>query len=276
MSGTEPSIAPPPAGQENGAPLWDKDRLARPHAQPDKATRVQAMFDAIAPTYERVNTITSVGRDAVWRRETVRAADLPANGDVLDVACGTGDLLRAFAEDGRPAHVIGADFSFNMLRHAHLPDEGPEDAAVSPEHKPSAVSFCRADALRLPFADNRFDAVSCAFGIRNFQDLATGLGEFARVLKPGGKTVILEFSLPRFSPLRKLYLLYFRHLLPRIARVISRDRVGAYRYLPESVIAFTSHDQILTALAQSGFADVQARRMTLGVVTLYIAVKPKP
>lgn len=241
--------------------VWDRGRLREPHIQQDKAVRVRRMFDAIAPTYERVNTISSVGRDAYWRRASVSAVPLSADARVLDVACGTGDLARAFVKRSRGAKVFGLDFSLNMLRHAGGPTDG-------------VVHYCCADALRLPFGDGGFDVVSCAFGIRNFQDLGVGFVEFHRVLKPGGKAILLEFSLPGSGVLRRLYLLYFRRVMPIAARLMSRDRVGAYRYLPESVISFPSEEGVVAGLSASGFSGVEVRQMTFGIVSLYIATKP--
>ncbi|MCA9255646.1 MAG: class I SAM-dependent methyltransferase, partial [Phycisphaerales bacterium] len=141
-----------------GKPLiWDESRLADPHAQPDKARRVQSMFDGIAPTYERVNRVLSAGRDAYWRRRAVELSGIQSTDEVLDIACGTGDFARAFAA-ARPTRVVGADFSAGMLALA--------------ANRPAPGEWCRADALVLPFVDASFDVVSCAFGVRNFQNLA--------------------------------------------------------------------------------------------------------
>ncbi len=240
--------------------IWDDGSLTDPHGQPDKAARVEAMFDAIAPTYERVNRLLSVGRDAYWRRQAVSLAETRASDRILDVACGTGDFARAFA-GVRPEAIIGCDFSEAMLRLAAARDTGP------------VVSWCRADALAMPFPDNAFSLVSCAFGVRNFQNLHTGLAEMNRVLTPAGRAVILEFSMPRSQFLGRLYLLYFRRILPRLATLISRDRSGAYRYLPSSVSSFADEHEMTAALRTAGFQRVQHWPLTIGVATVFVAWK---
>lgn len=239
--------------------VWDRQRLADPHRQPDKALRVRAMFDAIAPTYERVNRWLSLGRDASWRRRAVAMAAVQPTDRVLDVACGTGDFARAFAQAG-PALVVGSDFSARML-------------ALAAARPVARARWCRADGTALPFADASFDVVSCAFGIRNFQDLARGLGEFHRVLRSGGRVVILEFSIPSFPLAAGMYRLYFRGILPRLATWISGDRTGAYDYLPQSVETFLDESALRRALADAGFAACVTRRLTAGIVTVYLARK---
>jgi demethylmenaquinone methyltransferase / 2-methoxy-6-polyprenyl-1,4-benzoquinol methylase len=158
-------------------PIWDDDLLRAPHEAPDKAFRVRAMFNAIAAHYERTNTVCSAGRDAYWRQRAVELAGVRSDDDVLDIACGTGDLARAFARAG-PRLVIGCDFAHGMLTRAKR---------GSPE-----LRWVEADALALPFGSGRFSIVSCAFGVRNFVDLRVGLAEMQRVLRPGGRVVILE------------------------------------------------------------------------------------
>ncbi len=242
-------------------PIWDEASLQRVHEVEDKARRVQAMFDAIVRRYERVNTVTTLGLDATWRRRLARSLDLPARARVLDIACGTGQVLRAIGRL-RPeaAQLVGADFSEAMVRHAR--SRGPGSAA-----------FCRADGLRLPFADGTFDAVTCAFGVRNFADPAAGLGEMLRVLRGGGVAGILEFSMPRTAVLAGLYRLYFRRVLPRLASWLSGDASGAYAYLQRSVEAFAEVD-LAAMMQRCGFRDARVRRLTAGIVHLYCARKP--
>ncbi|MCB9858522.1 MAG: bifunctional demethylmenaquinone methyltransferase/2-methoxy-6-polyprenyl-1,4-benzoquinol methylase UbiE [Phycisphaerales bacterium] len=243
-----------------GKPLiWDETRLADPHAQPDKANRVQHMFDGIAPTYERVNRVLSAGRDAYWRRRAVELAQIKPSDEVLDVACGTGDFARAFAS-ARPARVVGSDFSAGMLSFA--------------AYRPAPVEWCRADALGLPFQDASFDVVSCAFGVRNFQDLDAGLREMRRVLRPAGRACILEFTMPRTRILGNLYLFYFRNVLPRVASIISRDKSGAYDYLPQSVSTFLDAPSMARSMERAGFSRVTFTQLTLGVATVYIGHAP--
>lgn len=245
--------------------LWDERTLADPHALGDKAARVEAMFDAIAPSYERVNRVVSLGRDAAWRRRTVAAADPRPGEVVLDLCCGTGDLLRAFlAAQPRMRLLIGLDFAANML-------------ALGRYAEPRApVQLIRGDALRLPLADASVDIVSCAFGVRNFQRLGAGLIEARRVLRPGGRFVILEFALPANPLVRAGHQFYCNVILPRVAALISRDRSGAYRYLPQSIRTFEPAAAMRRDLQAAGFTDVTSAGMNLGSVVLYKAAKPAP
>ena len=241
---------------------WDDAALADPHVQPDKAQRVEAMFDAIAPTYERVNSVLSLGRDAAWRRRLVNAADLRTGDVVLDVACGTGDLVRAFALcTPTPRRVIGLDFAAGML-------------ACGRYDRPGApISLLRADALNLPLADETVNVISCAFGVRNFQNLDRGLHEMHRVLRPGGRLVILEFTVPQSALMRWAYRLYCKHVMPRLGRWISRDKTGAYDYLPQSVATFDSHGSFAERLRRVGFETATVHTMNLGTVALHRAEK---
>jgi demethylmenaquinone methyltransferase/2-methoxy-6-polyprenyl-1,4-benzoquinol methylase len=241
--------------------VWDEERLAEVHTQADKARRVQRMFDAIAPTYERINTLFSGGRDRHWRRATVRAADVRPGDAVLDIACGTGDLLRAFQRFApQSGHLVGLDFAHEMLRRAA-------------ERSRSGQAWCEADGQRLPFADASFNVTSCAFGVRNFQDLDRGLAEMYRVLRPGGRAMILEFSRPANRLIRGVHEFYTGRIMPWGAALIARDRSGAYRYLPRSVVSFLDADQMDARLRSAGFATTTARPLTFGVVTLYRADK---
>ena len=240
---------------------WDAQRLACPHAQQDKSRRVRRMFDAIAPTYECVNFFSSAGRDRYWRREMVRLAEVRHDDVLMDIACGTGDVARAFANSPvRPARIVGVDFSAPMLARAVA-------------HPIKGGGFIAGDALRLPLADGTATLVTCAFGIRNFQNLDAGLREMHRVLAPGGRAVILEFGLPRARWLRSPYLFYFRRVMPLAATWISRDRSGAYRYLPHSVVSFPGSDEVLAALTSAGFDRVSAHPRTFGIVSIYVAAK---
>lgn len=250
-----------PVPEPSEARVWDDARLADPHGQPDKAARVRAMFDAIAPTYERVNRLASLGLDARWRRALVAAADVRADDVLVDVACGTGDVCRAFA-GGRPApaRIVGVDFAANMLELAQARPAG-------------GTAWCRADALRLPLRDGSASIVTSAFGVRNFQDLGVGLREMWRVLRPGGRALILEFGLPTTPVLRRLYGVYFTRVMPRVAALLARDRAGAYRYLPRSVLSFADRAGIVASLSAAGFASVDVIPLTLGVVSIYRARK---
>jgi len=244
-------------------PTWDREALRAPHARADKAARVEAMFDAIASTYERVNTVASLGRDAVWRRRAVAAADVGPADVVLDLCCGTGDMLRAFAAARpRPRLIIGVDFAAKMLARGVYDGLGDE------------MWLIRGDALRLPLADESVHVISCVFGVRNFQDLQAGLCEMYRVTRPGGRVVILEFALPENRLLRWGYRFYCERVLPRLATLISGDRSGAYRYLPKSIQTFEARGVLAHRLKQAGFGGVRVENMNFGGVVLYRAEKP--
>ncbi len=228
------------------------------------------MFNAIAPTYELVNTLFSGGRDAAWRRKAVELAHVTPEDDVLDVACGTGDFARAFSL-ARPRSVTGSDFAHDMLRRA-LGRSPAVGRAVGIVRSPT-IRWSEADALRLPFADGSFSIVSCAFGVRNFADLDVGLCEMHRVLRVGGRAVILEFTRPTNRLFRALYETYCHRLMPLAASWISRDKTGAYRYLPRSVVSFLNARQMSERLRGVGFAVACAVPRTFGVVTIYVAEK---
>jgi demethylmenaquinone methyltransferase/2-methoxy-6-polyprenyl-1,4-benzoquinol methylase len=263
------------ARTDQAAPAWDADTLTNPHALADKGARVEAMFDAIAPTYERVNTIASFGMDAVWRRRTVAAAEVRSGDVVLDVACGTGDLVRLFASHiPAPSLVIGADFSANMLGRGRYPRDGAR-AERGRGRSAAPHQLIRADAQRLPLADACVDVISCAFGVRNFQDLQSGLNEMGRVARPGARVVILEFTMPENNWRGRGYRMYCEHLLPRLATLISGDRTRAYYYLPYSVLSFESHEMLSERLGRAGFVNRTVRRMNFGTVALHRGEKPR-
>lgn len=266
--------------QDEGT-AWGERELADPHGAADKAERVQRMFAAIAESYDLNNRVHSMGRDQAWRRKAVALCDVQPGEKVLDVACGTGDLSLAFAEalrrkggadetgpggdgsasgGGGGGGVMGMDFTFEMLPIAREKARRAEQA----------VTFAAADAMRLPLADASVDVVSIAFGIRNVADHAAAMREFRRVLRPGGRLCVLEFSLPRNAVLRGLYNFYFRHVMPRTATLISGDRSGAYRYLPQSVNTFIDREAMVTAMHQAGFSGVTQHPMTFGIAIGYV------
>ncbi|MFG0253355.1 MAG: bifunctional demethylmenaquinone methyltransferase/2-methoxy-6-polyprenyl-1,4-benzoquinol methylase UbiE [Phycisphaerales bacterium JB038] len=244
---------------ETGDLAWNEALLKDPHRRADKAKRVEAMFAAIAPSYDLNNRVHSLWRDQAWRKATVRLAELREGDRVLDVACGTGDLARLFAARGA-AEVVGLDFTQAMLDIA-IAKPGQANAAP--------IEYRRGDAMDLPFDDGSFDVLSIAFGIRNVTDPAKAIAEFQRVLRPGGRVLILEFTLPRHRLLRGLYNFYFRRILPRTATLISRDRTGAYRYLPESVNTFIGEAEMRRLLEDAGFQTVTQKRLTCGIAAIY-------
>ncbi len=254
----------PPA---NGAsPAWTGDELARdPHANAAKADKVRRMFAAIAGKYDLNNRVHSFGLDQAWRRAAVRSADLKPGDIVLDVACGTGDLTRAFA-DGGAAKVTGLDFTPEMLQIARQKRLAP---ASSASQQQEIINYVDGDATRLPFQDASFDVVSIAFGIRNVSDPAAALGEFRRVLRPGGRLIILEFGTPKFPPIRWANHFYTSVVMPRTATLISGDSSGAYHYLPRSVQTFMEREQMTSAMRAAGFTHCTYRSLTFGVCLCY-------
>ena len=247
--------------------IWTDQHLANPHEAADKSQRVQAMFAAIAKSYDLNNRLHSMGRDQMWRREAVRMAQLTGRERVLDVACGTGDLTLAFADEGA-GQVLGLDFTFDMLALAMR-----KRRRRKANQSGVAISFHAGDAMRLPLRDECVDVVSIAFGIRNVTDPATAVREFARVLSPGGRLIILEFSMPRNRLFAAFYRYYFLNIMPRTASLIASDRTGAYYYLPRSVNTFLDQAALLELLHKAGFTQAVARPVTFGIAVIYRAIK---
>jgi len=220
------------------------------------------MFDAIADRYDFLNRLLSAGIDRRWRRRAIQSLQLTGRERVLDLCTGTADLAIA-ARTARPAAagVVGIDFSGAML--------GIARAKLRDRRLADSVALVRGDATRIPLADRSVDAVTIAFGIRNVDDRAAACREMLRVLTPGGRLAILEFAMPTSPLFRRLYLSYFRHVLPRIGRWVSGHST-AYTYLPASVDAFQP-EAFMELLRQCGFADVRADPMTFGSVFLYTA-----
>jgi demethylmenaquinone methyltransferase/2-methoxy-6-polyprenyl-1,4-benzoquinol methylase len=255
-----------PRGGGANTPAWSERELTDPHGNAEKAAKVQRMFGAIADRYDLNNRLHSLGRDQAWRRRAVRAAGVRPGEVVIDVACGTGDLTAAFARTSA-GRVIGVDFTPRMLEVARRKLDG------LPEVARAKVRYEEGDAQALRFEDSSADVVSIAFGIRNVADPAKAVGEFARVMRPGGRLVILEFDRPRFPPARWLNDVYCGWLMPRTASLIAGDRTGAYRYLPRSVGSFMSREGMLALLARSGFEEVMAMPLTMGICVCYRAVR---
>ena len=223
-----------------------------------KAADVQNMFASIASRYDLTNTILSLGIHKIWRRKLLALANLPAHAKILDLATGTGDLLPILKE--KHSHVVGSDFCFPMLSVG--------------QKRPGHDSFplIQGDALKLPFAHSSLDAVSIAFGVRNFENLEVGLKEINRVLSPQGSILVLEFGqadLPVFST---IYNWYSRWIMPKIGKVLTGNE-AAYTYLPETAASFPSGDKFIKILEKSGYQDTQIKKLFFGIAYLYVARK---
>lgn len=219
------------------------------------------MFDSIAPRYDLLNHVLSAGIDRRWRRLAICSLGLTGGERVLDLCTGTADLaITARTAQPAAARVVGLDFAGAMLR------AGREKLRL--RRLTHTVALVRGDATRVPVADRTVDAVTIGFGIRNVENTRAACDEMHRVLKPGGRFAILEFSIPTTSCVRAAYLWYFNHVLPRIGRAISRHK-AAYGYLSASVGAFASPDELVTILRSSRFIDVAAVPLTFGIVFLY-------
>ena len=228
------------------------------------AERVRGIFSQIADKYDVFNALASMGIDRSWRRALVRAAALTPASRVLDLASGTGDVAFALANLGRPAEVVATDFVPEMLAVA-------EKKAA--EHPPAVpVSFSVADAQELPFEDASFDAATVAFGVRNFPERERNFAEVLRVLKPGGRYIILEFSRPPLAPWRGVYHLYLRQAIPLIGGILTGDREG-FVYLNDSIRQFPVQPALAAELKSAGFQAVSWRNLSGGIVALHTAVK---
>lgn len=232
----------------------------------DHARRVREMFAGIAARYDLLNHLLSGNTDKRWRRLVARRLQDRLSRDgalALDVACGTGDLSLALAEAAKGARIIGVDFCRPML----------ELAAHKSSSEVMPPAFIEADALKLPFEDESFDAVSIAFGLRNLASVEGGLKELRRVLKPGGRAAILEFSTPVVPGFRALFQFYFTRVLPRIGGFISGSR-GAYEYLPDSVSRFPDQAGLARLMGGVGFEEVEYQNLTGGIAALHMGTRP--
>jgi demethylmenaquinone methyltransferase/2-methoxy-6-polyprenyl-1,4-benzoquinol methylase len=230
------------------------------------AARIRQMFGEIAGQYDFLNHLLSLGVDRRWRRRTVKLVPPSDDSAVLDVCTGTGDLALAYwRAGGGQVRAVGADFCRAMLRigRSKVQQAGAHDD----------IALVESDAQRLPFANDAFQIVSVAFGLRNLSDTGRGLREMVRVCQPGGRVAVLEFSLPESRPLRTLYGWYFRHVLPRIGQALARNRQAAYNYLPASVGEFPQREDLAERMRRAGLREVRFHRFTFGIAILYVGVK---
>jgi len=242
--------------------------VTRPDPLPppsDKEAYVHAIFSDIAPRYDFLNSLLSLRFDRRWRKAAARMARVSKGSAILDICCGTGELAFALSDAAGGGPVIASDFVQEMLVL------GREKAAR--RNCPQAFIPVLANALSLPFPDGSFDAVTVAFGIRNVSDIAGGLAEMARVAKPGGRVVVLDFTQPRSRLFRSLYYFYFRRILPRVGNTISKNRDAAYSYLPASVLAFPDVEGFAALMRSTSLTNVRYRTLTLGIVAVHVGEK---
>lgn len=235
-----------------------------------KGDQVEQMFDSIAPAYDFMNTAMTFGLHRLWRNSALKelCATPDLNGDValLDVACGTGDVTIELARRLPTARITGIDLSEGMLKIAS------DKISRLNQDLRQRLSFRCGDCLNLPFDDNSFDAITVAYGVRNFENLRAGYAEMRRVLKPGGRLCVIELSVPGAAITRWGYNLYSRHIIPCIGKMVSGDS-RAYTYLPESIAACPQRDDMTALMADVGFNSPKWRTMTFGTVGIYTAKK---
>ena len=229
-----------------------------------KTGQVERMFDSIAPAYDFMNRAMTLGIDNIWRTRAVRMVASRSPREILDVATGTGDLAIRLARAAKDCRVTGIDLSEGMLSigRGKVAEAGLADR----------ISFQKADCLSLPFPDASFDAVTVAYGVRNFEHLDRGYAEMARVLRPGGMLCVIELSTPRGTLTRPLYDLYTLRVIPALGRAVSSDK-SAYTYLPASIAAMPQGEEMLRLMTEAGLSEPRLRRMTFGVCTIYTSVK---
>ncbi len=228
--------------------------------------RVQRMFGEIAPHYDRMNHLLSLNVDRYWRWWTVKKLSPQAGEPILDVCTGTGDLAIAFQRaTGGKSEIVATDFCREMLE---IGRRKQARAGIGDELK-----FVEGDAQELPFESDRFAIVSVAFGLRNVADTNRGLAEMTRVCRPGGQVAVLEFSTPRWQPLRGIYLLYFHYVLPRVGQFFARNKSEAYEYLPATVAQFPDGEALAERMRGVGLKNVKYWPLTFGIATLYVGRK---
>ena len=244
--------------------MYEQEKITPYGDGREKAGQVEQMFDDIAPTYDTLNHRLSWNIDKSWRKKAIRALAEFHPQRMLDIATGTGDFAILSARLLNPREIIGADISEGMMQVGREKVEAAKLGHI--------ISFMKEDCLNLSFADDSFDAVTAAFGIRNFQDLDKGLRELCRVLKKGGHLSIVELTTPVSFPIKQLFWIYSHTLLPVYGKLISKDK-SAYSYLTKTIEAFPQGEQMMDIFRKAGFAESSFRRLTFGICTLYLATK---
>lgn len=229
-------------------------------SEENKKGQVNKMFDRIAPYYDFLNGFLSLGIDSIWRKKSIAKLKALEPQKLLDIATGTGDLAFEAYKQLKPSKITGLDISNNMLEIARK--------KKNKKWTEANIEFVSGDSENLPFEDNSYDAITVAFGVRNFENLEKGLSEMERVLKPGGKVIILEFTKPRFFLFKILFNVYFKYILPTIGRFTSKDP-KAYKYLYESVQAFPDYDKFTDIMAKVGYKNNKWQSLSLGICSVY-------
>jgi len=232
--------------------------------QGTKKEQVADMFNNISKTYDFLNHFLSLGIDIIWRKKAINELKALQPKLILDVATGTGDFAFEALSILKPEKIIGVDISRGMLDIAQQ--------KIDKRHLGGSFEVKMGDSEKLPFDDSMFDAVTVAYGVRNFENLETGLADIQRVLKPGGKAVVLEFSKPKVFPVKQLYKLYFNYITPAIGKLFSKD-ARAYTYLPESVAAFPDGQAFVALMDKTGFKNTKCRPLAFGICSIYTGVK---
>lgn len=244
--------------------MYEQEKITPYGDESQKAAQVEQMFDDIAPTYDTLNHRLSWNIDKGWRRKAIKALAPHQPQTLLDIATGTGDFALLAAQMLKPRKVIGADISEGMIEIGRQ--------KVKEAHLEDIITFEKQDSLDLSYPDESFDAVTAAFGIRNFQSLDKGLSEMCRVLKKDGMLSIVELTSPVSFPMKQLFWLYSHTFLPIYGRLISKDD-RAYSYLTKTIEAFPQGEQMMQILKKAGFAETRFKRLTFGICTLYLATK---
>lgn len=243
---------------------YPQEEIKPYHREGGKGEQVEQMFDNIAPAYDVLNHTLSFGIDRYWRKKAIGWLRRFAPKRMLDVATGTGDFAILACRMLQPDELIGTDISEGMMRIGQT--------KVHAANLENCISFRKEDCMSLSFPDNSFDAITVAFGIRNFESLDRGLMEMCRVLRPGGHLVILELTTPERFPMKQLFYVYSKVVIPMLGRFLSKDR-RAYHYLPDSIRAFPQGEVMQQVIAQAGFSQVSFLRLTFGICTMYMATK---
>lgn len=244
--------------------MYEQEKIKPYSTKGDKTTQVERMFDNIAHSYDLLNHSLSLGIDRIWRRTAIKSLQKYKPRQILDVATGTGDFAILAAKMLKPDRLIGIDISEGMLKIGH---EKVEKAGLS-----NTVIMQKGDCLSLPFEDNSFDAITVAYGVRNFANLDQGLSEMLRVLRPGGHLVIIELTVPERFPMKQLFHIYSKAVFPVVGKLISHDE-SAYTYLPSTMQAFLHGPQMVETLKRIGFKHAEFNDFVLGINTLYKAEK---